>query len=57
MRLLDRNLYDKLSFFTHITTHDMVAPAYGQRKYETYLREEEDLAWVKSGQRYRYSQK
>ena len=44
MRLLDRNLYDKLSFFTYITTHDMVAPAYGQRKYETYLREEEDLA-------------
>ena len=43
VRLLGKNIHDKLSFFTYITTHDMVAPVYGQRKYETYLREEENL--------------
>jgi len=44
MRLLNKNLYDKLSFFTYITTHDMVAPAYGQHNYKTYLQKEENLS-------------
>ncbi|MFP4097075.1 MAG: NAD(P)H-binding protein [Cyclobacteriaceae bacterium] len=37
VRLLSQNLYDKLSFFTYITTHDMVAPQYGKLKFEDYL--------------------
>ncbi|MEQ9442453.1 MAG: SDR family oxidoreductase [Cyclobacteriaceae bacterium] len=39
VRLLNRNLHDKLKFFTHITTHDMVAPQYGHRLFKDYLEE------------------
>lgn len=38
-RPLGRNLYDKLSFFSYITTHEMVAPQYGSRRFEDYLKE------------------
>ena len=37
VRPLSRNLYDKLSYFTYVTTHDMVAPPYGQQTFEAYL--------------------
>nr|WKN35117.1 NAD(P)H-binding protein [Tunicatimonas sp. TK19036] len=40
VRLINRNLYDKLSFFTYITTHDMVAPKFGSLTFENYLKEE-----------------
>jgi len=40
IRLLSQNLYDKMSFFTFITTHDMVAPKYGRLTFEDYLEEE-----------------
>ena len=40
VRLMSRNLYDKLSYFTYITTHDMVAPPYGKRTFEDYLAQE-----------------
>jgi uncharacterized protein YbjT (DUF2867 family) len=39
VRLLNQNLYDKLSFFTYITTHEMVAPKYGTLTFEDYLAE------------------
>ncbi|MDF9798242.1 nucleoside-diphosphate-sugar epimerase [Catalinimonas alkaloidigena] len=37
VRLLNKNLYDKLSYFTYITTHDMVAPRYGKLTFKEYL--------------------
>jgi len=40
VRLFNRNLYDKLSFFTYITTHNMVAPAYGNQRFKDYLKQE-----------------
>lgn len=40
IKILSRNLYDKLSYFTYITTHDMVAPTYGSLSFEDYLEEE-----------------
>lgn len=40
IRLLSQNLYDKMSFFTFITTHDMVAPKYGRLTFEDYLKDE-----------------
>lgn len=39
VRLASRNLYDKLSYFTYITTHDMVAPPYGEQSFDAYLQE------------------
>jgi uncharacterized protein YbjT (DUF2867 family) len=39
IRLFNRNLYDKLSFFTYITTHDMVAPQFGHHRFEDYLQQ------------------
>ncbi len=39
LRVISKNLYDKLSYFTYITTHDMVAPPYGKRTFAYYLRE------------------
>ncbi|WKN30041.1 NAD(P)H-binding protein [Porifericola rhodea] len=42
IRLFSKNLYDKLSYFTYITTHDMVAPAYGKHTFEEYLKERAD---------------
>lgn len=41
IRLFNKNLYHKLSFFTYITTHDMVAPAYGNLTFEEYLENKE----------------
>ena len=40
VRLFSQNLYDKLSYFTYITTHDMVAPPYGQQTFAAYLQHE-----------------
>lgn len=40
--LISQNLYDKLAFFTFITTHEMVAPKYGQQTFEDYLARELD---------------
>ena len=37
LRPFSQNLYDKLSYFTYITTHDMVAPPYGKRVFQEYL--------------------
>ena len=39
IRPISRNLYDKLSYFAYITTHDMVAPPYGERTFGPYLRQ------------------
>jgi hypothetical protein len=41
VRLLNKNLYDKLSYFTYITTHDMVAPRYGSLTFSEYLEGQE----------------
>ena len=41
VRLISRNLYDKLRYFTYITTHDMVAPPYGEQTFEEYLKAQE----------------
>lgn len=38
--LLSQNLFDKLSYFTFITTNDMVAPKYGTLSFDDYLEEE-----------------
>ena len=38
LRVFSQNLYDKLSYFTYITTHDMVAPPYGTQTFEAYLK-------------------
>lgn len=38
LRPFSQNLYDKLSYFTYITTHDMVAPPYGKQTFEVYLK-------------------
>jgi uncharacterized protein YbjT (DUF2867 family) len=40
IRLISQNLYDKMNFFTYITTHDMLAPQYGLLTFEDYLQEE-----------------
>ena len=39
LRLFSSNLYNRLSYFTYITTHDMLAPPYGERTFSAYLRE------------------
>lgn len=46
LRLFSKNIYDKLSYFTYITTHDMVAPPYGEQTFADYLKEKvpKDLA-------------
>ena len=38
LRVFSKNLYDKLSYFTYITTHDMLAPPYGERTFADYLK-------------------
>lgn len=40
LRPFSKNLYDKLSYFTYITTNDMVAPAYGEKTFSDYLKTE-----------------
>lgn len=40
LRWFSKNIYDKLSYFTYITTHDMVAPPYGERTFINYLKTE-----------------
>jgi len=40
VRVLNQNLYDKLSYFTYITTHDMVAPRFGSLTFDQYLKEQ-----------------
>ena len=40
LRGISENLYDKLSYFTYITTHDMVAPPYGEETFADYLKTE-----------------
>jgi uncharacterized protein YbjT (DUF2867 family) len=40
LRPFSKNLYDKLSYFTYITTNDMVAPPYGERTFADYLKTE-----------------
>ncbi len=37
IRLANKNLYDKLSQLNYVSTHNMVAPAYGSLKLEDYL--------------------
>ena len=39
VRLFSQNLYDKMRYFTYITTHDMIAPTYGHRTFEAYIEE------------------
>ncbi|MGB3776757.1 MAG: SDR family oxidoreductase [Tunicatimonas sp.] len=39
LQVFSKNLYDKLSYFTYITTHDMLAPSYGEQTFSAYLRE------------------
>jgi len=43
VRIFSRNLYDKLLFFTYITTHDMIAPRFGKLRFRDYLREKSYL--------------
>lgn len=38
LRAFSKNLYDKLSYFTYITTHNMVALPYGERAFADYLK-------------------
>lgn len=40
LRPVSKNLYDKLSYFTYITTHDMLAPPYGEETFSDYLKTE-----------------
>ncbi len=40
LRIFSKNLYDKLSYFTYITTHNMLAPPYGGRTFANYLKTE-----------------
>ena len=40
LRVFSKNLYDKLSYFTYITTHDMLAPPYGEQTFADYLKTE-----------------
>jgi uncharacterized protein YbjT (DUF2867 family) len=39
LRIMDRNLHDKLAFFTAVMEADLLAPAVGERTFESYLAE------------------
>lgn len=40
IRLFDRNMYDKFSFFVEVTQQDTVAPQLGEMRFEDYIRSE-----------------
>jgi hypothetical protein len=39
VKVWDKNIHDKLSFFKHVITEDAVAPQYGSKLLEDYFRE------------------
>ncbi len=41
VRIFSKNLYHKLSYFTYVTTHDMVAPQNGSLTFKEYLANQE----------------
>ena len=36
-KLFTKNLGENLTYFTHITTHDMLGPQYGSSTFKEYL--------------------
>ncbi|AHM58738.1 NAD-dependent epimerase/dehydratase [Flammeovirgaceae bacterium 311] len=46
IRLFDKNMYDKFSFFIEVTQQDTVAPQLGEMRFEDYIRSKVN-AWKK----------
>ena len=38
MKLFNKNMYDKFSFFTAVMQEDTIAPQVGQMKFEDYIK-------------------
>jgi uncharacterized protein YbjT (DUF2867 family) len=38
LKIISKNLYDKMAFFTEVMQHDVIAPQVGEKRLESYIR-------------------
>jgi uncharacterized protein YbjT (DUF2867 family) len=38
LKIISKNMYDKVAFFTEVMQHDVIAPQVGEKKLESYIR-------------------
>lgn len=43
VKIFNRNMYDKLAFYTAVMQEDVIAPQLGQKKFEEYVKEKNKL--------------
>jgi hypothetical protein len=44
LRLINKNLYDKMAFFVAVIQKDTIAPQKGEMSFEVYLKEMNNLS-------------